>query len=84
MDFLFTEEQTMFRDTVRRFAQAELAPHAARRAREPGYPWDVARRMAELGLMGIALPETSGGMGGSLVDAIIAIQEVAEACPTIC
>ncbi len=81
MDFAFTEEQTMFRDTVRRFAQTELAPHAARRARAPGYPWDVAARMAELGLMGISLPEADGGLGGSLVDAIIAIQEVAEACP---
>lgn len=81
MDFALTEEQTMFRDMVRRFAQTELAPHAARRAREQGYPWDVAERMAELGLMGIALPETDGGLGGTLVDAIIAIQEVAEACP---
>lgn len=81
MDFALTAEQVMFRDSVRRFAQAELSAHSVRRAREPGYPWDVARRMAELGLMGIALPVADGGLGGSLVDAIIALQEVAEACP---
>lgn len=81
MDFALTEEQIMFRDMVRRFAQSELAPQAASRAHAPGYPWDVAARMADLGLMGIALPEADGGLCGSLLDAIIAIQEVAEACP---
>lgn len=81
MDFALTDEQIMFRDTVHRFAQTELAPTAARRAAERGYPWDVAARMAEMGLMGISLPEADGGLGGSLVEAIIAIQEVAEACP---
>lgn len=81
MDFALTEEQIMFRDTVHRFAQTELAPYAARRATERGYPWDVAERMAQMGLMGISLPEADGGLGGSLVEAIIAIQEVAEACP---
>ena len=81
MDFTLTEDQQMFRDTVARFARTELAPRAAERARATGYPWDVAARMAELGLMGIPLPEADGGMGGSLVDALIAIQTVAEACP---
>lgn len=53
----------------------------AERARAEGYPWDVARRMAELGLMGIALAEDDGGSGGTLVDSILAIQAVAEVCP---
>lgn len=81
MDFSLTDEQRMFHDSVTRFAQSELAPGAAERARAHSYPWDVARRMADMGLMGIALPEADGGMGGTLVDAIIAIQAVAEACP---
>ncbi|MFN3276622.1 MAG: acyl-CoA dehydrogenase family protein [Paracoccus sp. (in: a-proteobacteria)] len=81
MDFSLTDEQRMFHDSVTRFAQTELAPGAAERARAHAYPWDVARRMADMGLMGIALPEADGGMGGTLVDAIIAIQAVAEACP---
>jgi alkylation response protein AidB-like acyl-CoA dehydrogenase len=81
MDFTLTPEQQMFQDSVRRFAQAELAPKAAERANGRGYPWDVAQRMAELGLMGIALREADGGLGGTLVDSILAIQAVAEACP---
>lgn len=81
MDFSLTEEQTMFQDSVRRFAHDVLAPKAAKHARMPGYPWEVAQSMAEMGLMGISLPETDGGMGGTLIDSIIAIQAVAEACP---
>ncbi|MCG6904970.1 MAG: acyl-CoA dehydrogenase [Rhodobacter sp.] len=81
MNFEMTEDQQMFHDSVARFARTELAPGAAIRARAPGYPWDIAKRMAELGLMGIPLPEADGGIGGSLVDALIAIQTVAEACP---
>lgn len=81
MDFVLTEEQQIFCDSVTRFAATELAPHAALRARRHGYPWDVAQRMAALGLMGIALRQEDGGAGGSLVDSILAIQAVAEACP---
>lgn len=81
MNFEPTEEQRMFQDSVQRFARTELAPGAAERARSHEYPWDVARQMAQMGLMGIALPEEDGGMGGTLLDSIIAIQAVAEACP---
>ena len=81
MNFSLTDEQQMFCDSVTRFAATELAPHAAQRARQHGYPWTVAQRMAELGLMGIALRQEDGGAGGSLVDSILAIQAVAEACP---
>lgn len=81
MDFSLSDEQVMFQDTVRRFAKAELAVGAADRARQSAYPWDVARRMAELGLMGISLPECDGGHGGSLVDSVLAIQAIAETCP---
>lgn len=81
MDFTLSSEQHLFQETVRRFAANELAAGAAVRARNPAYPWDVARRMAEMGLMGIALPEEDGGMGGTLLDSILAIQAVAEICP---
>ena len=81
MDFRFTPEQEAFRDSVRRFAQKHLAPGARQRAHEPGYPWDVAKLMAAQGLLGITVREEDGGQGGSLVDAVIAIEEVAAACP---
>lgn len=81
MDFKLTSDQQMFFDTVHRFAQNELAEGAAARANSSEFPWAVARRCAEMGLLGITVPEKDGGMGGSLVDAILAIQAVAEVCP---
>jgi alkylation response protein AidB-like acyl-CoA dehydrogenase len=81
MDFEFTEEQRAFAESVRRFAQAELAPGALERAHDPAYPWETAAKIARQGLLGILFPEEDGGMGGTLMDAVIAIQEVALACP---
>jgi len=81
MDFRLTPEQEQFRDSVRRFAAKHLAPGARERAHSPDYPWDVAKRMAGQGLLGITLAQADGGQGGSLIDAVIAIEEVAAACP---
>ena len=81
MDFGFTPEQEQFRDSVRRFAEKHLAAGARERAHDPGYPWDVAKLMAGQGLLGITIAQADGGQGGSLIDAVIAIQEVAAVCP---
>ena len=81
MDFQLSEEQRAFQDSVRGFAQRELAEGILERAHGSKYPWDAARKIAGQGLMGIAFPEADGGMGGTLMDAVIAIQEVALVCP---
>ncbi len=81
MDFRFTPEQEAFRDAVRRFAAKHLATGARDRAHRPEYPWDVARLMAGQGLLGITIAPADGGQGGTLIDAVIAIEAVAEACP---
>jgi alkylation response protein AidB-like acyl-CoA dehydrogenase len=81
MDFRLTPEQEAFRDAVRRFAADKLASGARERAHDPGYPRAVAKLMAGQGLLGITLSEADGGQGGSLLDAVIAIEEVAAACP---
>ena len=81
MNFDFTEEQKLFADSVRRFADANLAKDALTRAHDPRFPCDVAKLMSAQGLMGITIPEADGGQGGTLMDAVIAIQEVALACP---
>ncbi|MED5462160.1 MAG: acyl-CoA dehydrogenase [Pseudomonadota bacterium] len=81
MDFTFNEEQKLFRDSVEAFAIRHLAAGALERAHTNDYPWDVARLMADQGLLGITSPEDSGGQGGSLMDAVIAIQTVASVCP---
>jgi alkylation response protein AidB-like acyl-CoA dehydrogenase len=81
MNFEFVEQQTAFAEQVRRFARAQLAPGALKRAHDPRFPFDVAKLMAKQGLIGITLPQSEGGQGGTLMDAVIAIEEVAAACP---
>jgi alkylation response protein AidB-like acyl-CoA dehydrogenase len=81
MDFRFTPEQEAFRDSARRFAAKHLATGARDRAHRPEYPWDVARLMAGQGLLGITIAPADGGQGGTLIDAVIAIEAVAESCP---
>jgi len=76
-----TEDERAFADSVRRFAQAELAAGALRRAHETGYPWDIAQKLAKQGLLGITFSVEDGGIGGTLMDAVIAIQEIALVCP---
>jgi alkylation response protein AidB-like acyl-CoA dehydrogenase len=81
MDFRLTPEQQQFRDSVLKFARKELAPGALARAHDPKYPWDVAAKMAKQGLLGITIAEADGGQGGTLIDAVLAIEAVASACP---
>jgi alkylation response protein AidB-like acyl-CoA dehydrogenase len=81
MDFNLTSEQTQFRDSVLRFAKDKLQDKAKERAHSSDYPRDVARLMAKQGLLGITIAEADGGQGGSLMDAVIAIEAVASVCP---
>ena len=81
MDFRLKEEQQQFRESVKKFAEKHLAAGARARAHASGYPWDVAKLMAKQGLLGITIPEKDGGQGGTLLDAVIAIETVASVCP---
>jgi alkylation response protein AidB-like acyl-CoA dehydrogenase len=81
MNFNLSEEHQAFAAAVRRFAVDNLAAGALERAHSPDYPWDIASRLAEQGLLGITFSEAEGGQGGTLMDAVLAIQEVALVCP---
>jgi alkylation response protein AidB-like acyl-CoA dehydrogenase len=81
MDFRLVPEQEAFRDSVLKFSQKELSAGALARAHDPQYPWDVAKKMANQGLLGLTIPEADGGQGGTLMDAVLAIESVASACP---
>ncbi len=81
MDFELSAEQRMFRDAVRGLARRHLPEGALARAHSDRFDFETARLFAGNGLMGIALPEADGGQGGTLMDAVIAIEEVAAACP---
>ncbi|HEY4981362.1 MAG TPA: acyl-CoA dehydrogenase family protein [Pseudolabrys sp.] len=81
MNFEFCDEQKLFAESVRRFALAQLEKDALKRAHNPRFPFDVARLMSAQGLMGITIPEADGGQRGTLMDAVIAIEQVAAMCP---
>lgn len=81
MNFELSEEHQAFADSVARFAQDKLAPGALERAHASSYPWETARLLAEQGLLGIAFPEEDGGQGGTLMHAVLAIEQIALACP---
>ncbi len=80
MDLDLTEEQTMIRDLARDFAEKEVRPIAESIDREARFPRETVARMAELGLMGIAVPEAYGGSGGDTVAYALAVEELARAC----
>jgi alkylation response protein AidB-like acyl-CoA dehydrogenase len=81
MNFDFTAEQKQFAESMRRFARDHLAAGALKRAHDPRFPFDVAQLMAKQGLLGITLPQSEGGQGGTLMDAVIAIEQIAAECP---
>jgi alkylation response protein AidB-like acyl-CoA dehydrogenase len=81
MNFEFTDEQKLFAESVRRFALAHLERNALKRAHNVRFPFDVAQLMSEQGLMGITIAEADGGQGGTLTDAVIAIEQIASVCP---
>ncbi len=81
MDFKLTDTQRQFHSAVSGFAGRHLNEGALRRAHDNDYPSDVARMLSEQGLMGITIAEADGGQGGSLMDAVIAIQAIAAECP---
>ena len=81
MDFNLTEEQIAFQNSVRSLGDKYLKEGNLRRAHDPLFPKDIAKLFSNNGLMGITLPEKDGGQGGNLMDAVLAIEQVALICP---
>ena len=80
MRFDLTNEQQMIRATAAGFAGGEVAPIAAAIDREARFPHETVKRMGELGLLGIAVPERWGGSGADMVSYVVALEEGAKAC----
>jgi butyryl-CoA dehydrogenase len=74
--FELSDEHEAFRRSVRDFAEAEIAPHAATWDREHRFPVDTVRAMGELGLFGLTAPEEFGGAGGDVTSLCVAIEEI--------
>src|SRR6266850_2159576 len=80
MQIELSDEQKMIQALARDFAEKEVRPIAEEIDREARFPRETVRRMGELGLMGIAVPEAWGGGGGDTVAYAVALEEVSRAC----
>ena len=76
MNYDLSEEHELLRRTVREFAEERIAPVAEELDREHRFPYEIVAELAELGLMGIPLPEEYGGSGGDTLGYAIAIEEL--------
>jgi acyl-CoA dehydrogenase len=83
MNLVFTEEQKMMQKMVRDFAQKEIAPAIEHMEETEEFPRHLIKKMAELGLMGIPIPEEYGGAGMDFTSYIIAINELSKVSATI-
>ena len=80
MKFALTQEQELLRQSVREFAEAEVKPLARELDRTSRFPRETLRKAAELGLVGVAVPEEEGGAGADHVSYSILIEEISRAC----
>ncbi|MFO7178227.1 MAG: acyl-CoA dehydrogenase family protein [Pseudomonadota bacterium] len=77
MDFDLPESHRLLRDTVREFAAREIAPRAREWDREERFPHEIVPRLAELGLLGIRVPEKYGGAGLDMLAYALCVEEIA-------
>jgi len=77
MDFELSQEQQLIRDTVRDFAEREIKPVAKELDEQETFSYALTKRMGELGLFGMYLPEKYGGQGLDTLSYIIAVEEIA-------
>lgn len=80
MDFELTEEQRLFQETARQFADKEIAPIATQVDERAEFPHATIRKLGELGFMGVAVPQAYGGAGADTVCYLLALEEISRAC----
>jgi alkylation response protein AidB-like acyl-CoA dehydrogenase len=74
---ILSEEESMFRDAVREFAETEIRPHVHAMDESAQFRPDIIAKLFDLGLMGIEVPERYGGSAGTIFMAVLAIEELA-------
>ncbi len=80
MDITLSEEQQLIQQTAREFARRDVAPKAAEIDEQHRYPAELVKQMAELGLLGVAVPEAFGGAGMDTLSYVLAMEEISVAC----
>ena len=77
MDFTFTEEQNLLRESVRKMLDRIATPEYVRRCdQEPRYPTELYEAFVEMGLLRMPFPESVGGLGGGVIDFAIIAEEL--------
>ena len=79
MDFTMTDEQRAFVDTVRKVCQKEFAPRAIKYL-DGSWPAENMKRLAEIGVLGMSIPQEYGGSGMSTLDAVLVLEEIGKVC----
>jgi short/branched chain acyl-CoA dehydrogenase len=83
VNFELTAEQAQIRDLVREFAAEEIAPGAGERDEREEFPLDIVKKLGELGICGVPLPEEHGGLGADAVTWALVIEELGRADPSV-
>ena len=83
LNFQLGEDIDALRDTVRDFAQAEIAPRAAEIDRSDQFPMDLWRKMGDLGVLGITVPEQYGGAAMGYLAHMVAMEEISRASASV-
>ncbi len=83
MNFDLTEPQRLVREMIREFAEREVRPRAAEIDRADEFPWDLYKRMGELEVLGMTLPQEYGGSGADTVTWAVVQEELARASATV-
>jgi butyryl-CoA dehydrogenase len=80
MEYFLNERQTMIRDLCRRIAVERIEPVRAHHDETGEFPWEIVRVLAETEVTGVYIPEEYGGLGGGLLDMVVATEELSRAC----
>ena len=80
---IFSDDETLLRDSVREFAEAQVRPLVREMDEHAKIPRELIDRLFELGVMGIEIPESYGGSGGTFFHAVLAVEELSRVDPSV-